>query len=131
MPRKSIDNSKREQIVGLSFDKTKNNCDIAKLVGVSEKCVRTTLKNYKATGQAKELPRPGRAKRLNYRDEHHIVTMVKKDPTLSLNNIADSFNQSFPNHTISHMTVKRTLSRHKIGSYVAARKPLLTIKDRL
>ncbi|RNA31123.1 hypothetical protein BpHYR1_007879 [Brachionus plicatilis] len=45
MGKKSVTNEIRCQIIGLLKDKTKSNRQIAKLEGVSEKCVGTATKN--------------------------------------------------------------------------------------
>ena len=84
MPRKSISQATRHQIVGLSLDKTKSNYAIAKLVGVSEKCVRTTLRNNKEFGSPTEKPKVGRPRKTSYYDEKAIVRAVRINPTLSL-----------------------------------------------
>ncbi|RNA20721.1 hypothetical protein BpHYR1_017426 [Brachionus plicatilis] len=59
-----VTNEVRCQIIGLLKEKTKSNREIAKLVGVSEKCVRTTRKNNDIYGTPKESTRPWRPKKL-------------------------------------------------------------------
>ncbi|RNA20818.1 transposable element Tc1 transposase [Brachionus plicatilis] len=55
MGKKGVTNEKRCQIIGLLKDKTKNKKEIAKLLGVSEKCVRTTRKNNDIYGRPRKL----------------------------------------------------------------------------
>ena len=46
MGRKSVPNEVRHQIIGLLKDDSKSNVEIAKIVGISAKCVWTTRKNF-------------------------------------------------------------------------------------
>lgn len=131
MGKKSVSYETRCQIVGLLKDKTNTNKKIAELVGVSEKCVRTTKKNLEKYGRPKESPRSGRPRKLTDRDEAYLFRQVRKYPTLSNRNIASDFNSKFENIKISRETVRRVLSKKGIGTYTALKKPLLTVKDRL
>ena len=54
MGGKAISEVTKWQIVGLSKDNSKSLRKIAELVGVSEKCVRTTIKNFYITGSIKD-----------------------------------------------------------------------------
>ena len=54
MGKKSVTNEVRCQIIGLLKDKTKSSREIAKLVELSEKCMRTTRKNNDTYGTPKE-----------------------------------------------------------------------------
>ena len=47
MGRKSVSRDTRLQIIGLLKDKRNTNVEIAEILGVSEKCVRTTKKTTK------------------------------------------------------------------------------------
>ncbi|RNA39595.1 hypothetical protein BpHYR1_051150, partial [Brachionus plicatilis] len=86
MGKKSVTNEVRCQIIGLLKDKTKSNREIAKLVGVSEKCVRTTRKNNDICGTPKESTRPGRPRKLTYRDRNSLFLQL-----------ASEFNSKFKN----------------------------------
>ena len=67
----------RWEIIGLSRAGTFSNRKIAEILKVSEKCVRTTLKNYRSLGSLLELTRPGRPKKLSKRQEHHIFRKAR------------------------------------------------------
>ncbi len=54
MGKKAVSQEIRWHIVGLSKVEKIKLKTIAEMVGVSEKCVRTTLKNFRETGSAKE-----------------------------------------------------------------------------
>ena len=57
MGQKGVDIQIRQQIIGLLKDQTRSNVEIAKLVGVSEKCVRTTRKNFQDKNVVGEMPK--------------------------------------------------------------------------
>ena len=131
MGKKSVSIETKWQILGLSKDKSKSLREIGKLVGVSEKCVRTTIKNYKLSGDIKNLPWLGQPQKLSYRDEHYIFRKVRENPRISLRNLRDDFNAALPKQCVCVETIRKVLKKQKINSYVALRKPLLTVKDRL
>jgi transposase len=131
MGKKSVSIQVRERIVGLSLDPSNSNRDIGDLVGVSEKCVRTTLKNHKKIGSARESPRSGRPPALSPSDENWIYRQVRRDPKISIRNLTTEFNSSYPDNRVSHGTVAKALKKKQIGSYSAIRKPLLSVMDRL
>jgi len=131
MGRKPVSLETRQQIIGLSKDETNSNVKIAKLVGVSEKCVRTTLANFKNFGSPIESPRPGRPKATTPRDEKWICRQARVNPKISYRNLADEFNSWSSEGTVSKDTVRKILKSSGINSYIATRKPLLSIKDRL
>ena len=131
MGKKSVTNEVRFQIIGLLKDKTKSNREIAKLVGVSEKCVRTTRKNNDIHGTPKESTRPGRPRKLTYRDQNSLFIQVRKNPTISNKKLASEFNSKFKNVKVSRETVRRFLASKGIGTYTALKKPLLTASDRI
>ena len=60
MDKRRITQGERWQIIAHIKEGTKSNREIAMLIGVSEKCVRTTKQNFLHTGGASEKTRPGR-----------------------------------------------------------------------
>ena len=68
MGRKPVPIEVRHQIIGLLKDKTKSNYEIAKLVEVSEKCVRKTKINHEQQNVVGELPKSGKPPKLSFRD---------------------------------------------------------------
>ena len=58
MGKKSVTKETRDQIVALHTHASFNNTDIGKKVGVSEKFVRTTLKNFKKFNSVVHPRRP-------------------------------------------------------------------------
>ena len=125
MGRKSVSESQRWEIIGLSRDKSKTKVEISKLVGVSEKCVRSTLKRFAETNEVKDSPRSGRPKKLSQRDDHFIFRQAWKNPITSNRNLAAEFNAISSKHAVSAETVRKVLKGFGIGSYTAVRKPLL------
>lgn len=125
MPRKSVSNEVKWQIIGLLKDKTKTNVEIADLCEVSEKCVRTTKKNYSLTKNVKNLPRSGRPGKLSDKDKDWLFMQVRKTPDISYRDLAKMFSAKFKNKRVCANTVRKVISDRKLGSYVATKKPLL------
>lgn len=130
MGKKQVTYDKRQQIIGLLKDKTKTNVEIAKLVNVSEKCVRTTRNNLQNKNVAGELPRSGRPKKLSPRSESWLYRKVRKFPSISCRKLADQFNSTFHEVSICKETARKALINKEIGTYVAPKKPLLTRKHK-
>jgi transposase len=131
MGKKNVSEGIKWQIIGLAQDETNSNRKISKIVDVSEKCVRTTLKNYKNNNNVKDLPRSGRPSKLNARDKSLIFREVRKDPRKSLKDLTSEFNFSRHTHSVCIETVRKALKQKGIGSYKPLRKPLLTVRDRI
>ena len=131
MGKKAVSESIKWEIVAFKNENIKSNVQIAKIVGVSETCVRTTYKNYKLTKCVKDLPRSGRPKKTFIRDESFIFRKVREQPTLSLRNLASLYNENPSNKKVNRETIRRILTKKGIRSYYAFRKPLLTVRDML
>ncbi|RNA40056.1 Homeodomain-like DNA binding domain-containing transcription [Brachionus plicatilis] len=94
-----------------SGDKKQN--EIAKLLGVSPKCVFSTKKRYEETGSVSDRSRSGRPRKLTLRDENYIFREIRKDPTSSYQELATDFNsktQAVRIRKSSFLTVDETLS---------------------
>ncbi|RNA38903.1 Transposable element Tcb1 transposase [Brachionus plicatilis] len=129
MGKKKITDQQIWQIVGLLKDQTER--EIAELVGVSQKCVNTTKRNFQATSRVHNFGNCGRPPKLSDRDVSYIFRLVRKNPTTSYRQIAADFNSKFEEHKISRETVRRVLAKKGIESYSAVKKLLLTLSDRL
>jgi transposase len=128
MPDRVITKELRWKIIGLLADKSNSNIKIAKLLKVSEKCVRTTKKNYLQYGLVRISP-PGRPEKLTDRDKNYIHRQVRINP--HLRELTSNLNSKFKNIDVSKDTVRSILTKKGIGSYKTQRKPMLTIKDRV
>ncbi|MDQ5930221.1 MAG: hypothetical protein QG594_2008 [Bacteroidota bacterium] len=128
MGRKAVDIEVRHQIIGLLKDKNKSQAEIARLVGVSRKCVQTTQKNFEVENVVGELPKSGRPPKLSCKDESWLFRRVRVEPTISCGKLASEFSSREDNQGVSKETVRRSLQRRGIGTYTAKRKPLLTKK---
>ena len=131
MVRKAISYEKRLEIIHLKKHTTHSNRQIAARVDVSEKCVRTTWANYNKTNSAKEKHKPGRPRKYSERDENYIFRQARVNFKWSNRDLAHDYNSNRKNVSVSRETIRRILLRKGIGSYIAVRKPLLTVKDRI
>ena len=128
MGQKKVSNQQRWQILDLLKDRTKT--ERAVLVGVSQKCVKTTKRNFQATSRVNNFKNCGRRPNLSNRNVSYNFRLFRKNPTTSYRQIAAEFNSKFKEHKISRETVRRVLAKKGIESYFAVKKPLLTVSDR-
>ena len=131
MGRKAASDKVRWQIVGLLKDKTKSQREIARMCNVSLKCVKTTLKNHEQHNDVKDLPRLGRPLKLTSRDQSYLYRKVRQDRKISYREHAEGFTNTLGNVSVSRWTVRRCLNKKGLDCYVATRKPLLRVSDRL
>ena len=129
MGKKAVSYETKCQIIALSKDKTNTNTKIANLLGVSEKCVRTTLRNFERSGSVKDSPRSGRPQVTTERQKRRISLLFDKKGKLPLRRGTVQV-ETMIGKPISPSTVRRILSRTKLDSYFAVKKPYLTITDK-
>jgi len=131
MGKNKITKEKRWEILGLIKAGGFSNRKIAKMLEISVKCVRTTRANYETLGSPLEKSRKGRGTKLSYRKERWLYRLSRKHSRWSYKDMADEFNQTFKRSSITRYTVRNVLKRFKIMTYLAIRKPMLTVRDRL
>ena len=129
MGKKAISEALKWQIVGLSKDKVNSMRKIEKLVWESEKCVRTTLSNFKSSGSVKDKRRTGRPEVTTDREKSFISRNVVRVGKMSLRKSATEFRSSL-NKRISYSTIRRVLNSKGVISKLAIKKPFLSIVDR-
>lgn len=129
MGRKAISEATRWQIVGLSKNESNSMRKIAELVGVSEKCVRTTLRNYKESGSVKDKKRVGRPEKVSEREKSFISRNFIKEKRQTLRKGTAELNSAL-NKSISYSTVRRVLMSKDINAQLSIRKPFLSINDK-
>ncbi|RNA33180.1 hypothetical protein BpHYR1_008249 [Brachionus plicatilis] len=98
-----ISDQQRWEILGILKNRTKTKGEITELVGVSQKCVNTTKRNFQATPRVKNFGNCGKRPKLSNRELSYII---------------------------SKETVRRVLAKKGIETYSAVKKPLLTVSDR-
>ena len=129
MGKRRITQGERWQIIALIKEGTKSNREIARLIGVSEKCVRTTKQNFLHTGGASEETRPGRPLSTTRKDDSALFRAVRANPRISYKELTTEFNTT-RNTSISQSTVRRILIKYKIGVYSALKKLRLRPYDK-
>ena len=130
MGTKIVNKSIKWQIIGLKRAGELSNVQIGRIVGVSEKCVRTTWKNYVDSGVVADKKCCGRPKKFNEKVERHVVRIARKNPRFSTLDISRSLNET-KEMGITKMTVSRILRKNNLNIYTALRKPLLRPLDRI
>ena len=129
MGKKSVSEGVRWQIVGLSRVNNLKLKTIAQMVGVSEKCVRTTIKNFRETGSAKERARSGRPEVTSDREKSFISRTFLRDPKLSLRK-GTTFCRTSLARGISYSTTRRVLKKKGLTANLATKKQFLSIMDK-
>ena len=129
MGKRRITQGERWQIIAQIKEGTKSNREIARLIGVSEKCVRTTKQNFLHTGGASEKTRPGRPLSTTRKDYSAPFRAVRANPIICYKELTTEFSTT-RNTSISQSTVRRILIKYKIGVYSALKKPLLHPYDK-
>ena len=77
------------------------------------------------------MPRSGRPLKPSERDQNYLFIQLRKNRRISLQNLTSYFNLAFPGSKICHATVRTSLKKKGLNSYVARKKPMLTLKDRI
>ena len=131
MGRKAVSDKVRWQIVCLLKFKTKSQREIALMCNVSLKCVQTMLKNHELHNDVKDLPKLGRPLKLTSNDQSYLYRKIRQDPKISYRELAEGFINTSGNVSISRWTVRRCLNKKGLDCYVATRKALLRVSDRL
>ena len=128
-PKVTIDEEKRWQTVSyhkLNYSQRR----IARLVKVSTSCVKTTLKNYKKTGNIKTSPGAGRPKVTTPKDDMKLFNLSRRSPNASLRELSQNWKRIDGSPKASMSTVSRRLLNFGLSSYQAIENPLLKDVDR-
>ena len=92
MGKKIVRTETEQKILGLHDHTQDSNREIARKLGISEKCVRTTIKNFQQNASVTDCPRSGRPKKTSYYDDKWIFRQFKVDPKISLRQLTSEFN---------------------------------------
>ena len=118
------------QVVGLNKSDLSNR-KIGRQLETSECSVRTTLKNYNEFGTVKDKNRSGRPKKMSERDENKAIMLARRNPNISISEIASDLDTALGAHQVSRSTITKLMKKKHLNSYLTTKKPLLSIKDRL
>ena len=130
MGLRSISIETKWQVVGLNKSGLSNR-EIGSQLEISECSVRTTLKNYNEFGTVKDKNRSGRPKKMSERDENKAIMLARRNPNMSIAEIASDLNTALGAHQVSRSKISKLMKKKHLNSYLATKKPLLSIKDRL
>lgn len=122
-PRTQISCEKRAQVIIL-HKQGYSNRQIATIVQISEKGVRTAIKRFSTTGVNTDRQRSGRPKVTSEREDKFIAITSKRLRTLTAPDIRAELNTSRDN-VVSVTTVQRRLRQVGLSGCVAIRKPFL------
>ena len=96
---------------------------------VLQKCVRTTLKNFRETGSIKERSRSGRPQVTSDREKSLISRTFLKESKLSLRR-GTAICRTGLTRGISYSTTRRVLKKKELTASLAVKKQFLSIMDK-
>ena len=97
-------------------------------IGISKTTALKTWKKYQERGHLESLHRTGRPKTISPRDQSIIIREAFKNPHDSASSIKNVFNGHMSKN-ISRQTIQRILFKKGLRSYMATRKPLITVNQ--
>ena len=109
---------------GLSFPK------IGKIVGCHHTTALRIYKNFLKTASVAKLPRTGRTKKFDERDERAVCRRARKLRFNTLEDISRDVATSFYDNKTSKYHIRRILSKYGINSRIRKRKPFLSVGNR-
>ena len=68
---------------------------------------------------------------MSERDENKAIMLARRNPNMSIAEIASDLNTALGAHQVSRSTISKLMKKKHLNSYLATKKPLLSIKDRL
>ena len=129
MSRRSLSVREKEIIIGFYMENNSLS-ETARAVRISASVVGGVIKRYNDKNSLLNKPKTGRPVKTTMREDRAIVKLATKDRFLSSRRIANQFNMESDTTSISYKTVIRRLGKVGLTSRVAARKPLISLKNR-
>ena len=129
MSRRSLSVREKEIIIGFYMENNSLS-ETARAVRRSASVVYRVIKRYNDENSLLNKPKTGRPVKTTMREDRAIVKLATKDRFLSSRRIANQFNMESDTTSISYKTVIRRLGKVGLTSRVAARKPLISLRNR-
>ena len=130
MGLKSVSIETKWQVVGRHKSDLSNQ-EIGHQLEISECSVRTTHKNYTEFGTVEGKSSCGHPKKMSESEENKAIMLARRNPNMSIGKIASDLNITMNAHQVSRSTINKLMNKKQLNSYLAIKKPLLTITDRL
>ena len=118
--RTELSPRKRGQILGMRDAGTPVS-RIARVLNTPQTTIFTTLRRHEQRPHGKSMPRAGRPKVLDLRDQRTILRIIRLDPRITYRRLIEQSGV-----TCSQRTVQRMLKEHGIKNWVAKKHSLLT-----
>uniref|UniRef100_A0A8C7X7Z9 Transposase Tc1-like domain-containing protein n=1 Tax=Oryzias sinensis TaxID=183150 RepID=A0A8C7X7Z9_9TELE len=106
----------------------KNMPEIVTVLGVAKSTVWYILRKKESTGELSNAERPGRPRKTTVVDDGRIISMVKRNPITTANQVNNTLQEI--GVSISKSTIKRRLHESISIGYTARCKPLISLKNR-
>lgn len=102
--------------------------EIATILGVAKSTVWYILRKKESTGELINAKRPGRPRKTTVVDDRRIISMVKRNPFTTANQVNNTLQEV--GVSISKSTIKRRLHESKYRGFTARCKPLISLKNK-
>ncbi|KAG2467586.1 TCB1 transposase, partial [Polypterus senegalus] len=102
--------------------------EIATILRVAKSTVWYILRKKASTGELSNAKRPGRPRKTTVVDDRRIISMVKRNPFTTANQVNNTL--QVVGTSISKSTIKRRLHESKYRGCTAGCKPLISLKHR-
>lgn len=97
------------------------NCEIERLLNISELTIRSIWQQFCTTGNVENLPCSGRPPTVTKRAESRLLRLVRGNRGRSLRDITHDFNTGCAVN-VHHKTVQRILHKNKVLGELLGRK---------
>ena len=102
--------------------------EIATILGVAKSTVWYILRKKESTGELINAKRPGCPQKTTVVDDRRIISMVKRNPFTTANQVNNTLQEV--GVSISKSTIKRRLHESKYRGFTAQCKPLISLKNK-
>ncbi|CAJ0948004.1 unnamed protein product [Ranitomeya imitator] len=102
--------------------------EIATILGVAKSTVWYILRKKESTGELINAKRPGRPRKTTVVDDRRIISMVKRNPFTTANQVNHTLQEV--GVSISKSIIKSKLHESKYRGFTAQCKPLISIKNK-
>ncbi|XP_076057331.1 uncharacterized protein LOC143034872 [Oratosquilla oratoria] len=123
--RQQVSEAERNRIVSLHKDELSLS-EISRAIGRSRSIVQRIVARFKQSGNVKTLPKTGRPRKTNAREDRTMVRQSMQDRFKTAAEISREMGET-SSGTVSRFTVSRRLKQAGLLARVPAEKPLISV----
>jgi transposase len=123
-----LDDFTRGMICGLVKHAKWSQADVVLELDIPKQTVSDVYRKFNKNGQTSTMPRSGRPKKLDERDERHLVINVRREPYDPLGIYLSQLQELKGSITLA--TIRKALRKKGFYSFRPAKKPFLSLRHR-